>query len=178
MFLVDTINNAFHFAIVVMSGLVFRAFGKVMDSYTAIKYGKEGMSNAAALSEIVDTDIFDNEVKMSSFVGNVLLIVNVASNCGLTKANYQQLPKLVDEYGERGLKVLAFPCNQFGGQEPGSPADILQFVKKYDEKMSDKLFFFSKGDVNGANTREIYKFIKPLALNFDDTLDLRWNFRK
>jgi glutathione peroxidase len=114
---------------------------------------------------------------LSTFDGNVLLIVNVASNCGLTKTNYIQLPKLADEFGQRGFKILAFPCNQFGGQEPGSADDILQFVKKFDVQMTDKLFFFEKGDVNGSNTRDVYKFIKPLALNFDNTLDLRWNFR-
>jgi glutathione peroxidase len=92
--------------------------------------------------------------------------------------NYIQLPKLVDEYGARGFKVLAFPCNQFGGQEPGTHEEILEFVKQYDPKMSEKLHFFEKADVNGANAREVYSFIKPKAPNSDGTLDIRWNFGK
>jgi glutathione peroxidase-family protein len=76
------------------------------------------------------------------------------------------------------LKILAFPCNQFGGQEPGTNDEILEFVKRYDADMAKKLIFFDKADVNGANTREVYSFIKPLATNSDGTTDIRWNFGK
>ena len=113
---------------------------------------------------------------MSKYVGNVLLMVNVASNWGRTKINYIQLPKLVDEYNTRGFHVLAFPCNQFGGQEPGTHEEIITFVKKIDIDMDTKLTFFEKADVNGANTREVYSFVKPKVPNFDGTTDIRWNF--
>jgi glutathione peroxidase len=92
--------------------------------------------------------------------------------------NYTQLPQLVDEYGSRGLKILAFPCNQFGGQEPGSPEEILAFVAKYDKEMAKKLVFFEKADVNGANTREVYSYLKKTCPNEDGTADIRWNFGK
>jgi glutathione peroxidase-family protein len=92
--------------------------------------------------------------------------------------NYTQLPQLVDEYGSRGLKILAFPCNQFGGQEPGSPEEILAFVAKYDKEMAKKLVFFEKADVNGANTREVYSYLKKTCPNEDGTADIRWNFAK
>jgi glutathione peroxidase len=74
------------------------------------------------------------------------------------------------------LKILAFPCNQFGAQEPGTNEEILEFVKRYDTDMAEKLTFFDKADVNGANTREVYSYIKPLAPNADGSLDISWNF--
>ena len=113
---------------------------------------------------------------MAEYTGDVVLLVNVASKWGLTKQNYQELPQLFDEYSSQGLKILAFPCNQFGAQEPGTSKEILEFVKRYDTEMADKLTFFSKADVNGAKTREVYSFVKPLAPNSDGTLDIRWNF--
>jgi glutathione peroxidase-family protein len=115
---------------------------------------------------------------MSDYRNNVVLVVNVASKWGKTKENYQQLPKLVDEFGFRGLKVLAFPCNQFGGQEPGSPQEIADFVEKYDPDMLTKLMFFEKRDVNGAKTREVFSFLKKELPADDGTTDVRWNFSK
>jgi len=72
--------------------------------------------------------------------------------------------------------VLAFPCNQFGAQEPGTHEEILEFVKKFDEKMSEKLVFFEKADVNGANAREVYSYLKQALPSEDGTADVRWNF--
>jgi len=84
----------------------------------------------------------------------------------------------VDEYGSRGFKVLAFPCNQFGAQEPGTHDEIIEFVKQYDPDMPEKLFFFEKADVNGANTREVFSFLKKNFPDVDGTTDVRWNFQK
>lgn len=96
----------------------------------------------------------------------------------MTKANYTQLPKLADDYGARGLKILAFPCNQFGGQEPGTHSEIIEFVKKFDPDMAEKLIFFEKADVNGANAREVFSYLKKELPNADGTSDVRWNFGK
>mmetsp|Transcript_64296 Transcript_64296/g.96925 ORF Transcript_64296/g.96925 Transcript_64296/m.96925 type:complete len:123 (+) Transcript_64296:433-801(+) len=84
---------------------------------------------------------------------------------------------MVDTYGKQGFKVLAFPCNQFGQQEPGTHEEILEFVEsKF--KAKDKLVFFEKGDVNGANAREVFSFLKE-ALPFEDgTTNVLWNFGK
>lgn len=68
--------------------------------------------------DLVDKDMQGNEVKMETFKGDVLCVVNVASKWGLTKANYVQFSKLYDTYNAQGFKILAFPCNQFGAQEP------------------------------------------------------------
>jgi len=79
-------------------------------------------------------------------------------------------------HGERGLKVLAFPCNQFGGQEPGTHEEILKFVDGFFPH--EKVTWFKKGDVNGGNTREVYSFLKRDLPNADGTSDIRWNFAK
>lgn len=113
---------------------------------------------------------------MDTYKGNVLLLVNVASKWGLTAQNYEELPKLYEEYSGRGFKILAFPCNQFGFQEPGTDEEIMAFVKKFDENMADKLTFFEKSDINGAKTREVFSFLKSKLPNEDGTTDVRWNF--
>lgn len=94
----------------------------------------------------------------------------------MTSKNYTELSQLIDEYGDRGLKVLAFPCNQFGGQEPGTHEEILKFVDRY--LPHEKINWFHKGEVNGGNTREIYSFLKRELPNSDGTVDIRWNFAK
>jgi glutathione peroxidase-family protein len=83
---------------------------------------------------------------------------------------------LVDEYGPRGFKVLAFPCNQFGAQEPGTHEEIIEFVKQFDPKMPEKLDFFEKADVNGANAREVFSFLKRELPSKEGSDDIRWNF--
>jgi len=82
----------------------------------------------------------------------------------------------VDEYGDRGFKVLAFPCNQFGGQEPGTHEEIMEFANQFGAR--DKFTFFEKGSVNGAETREVYTFLKNALPWEDGTRDIRWNFAK
>jgi len=94
----------------------------------------------------------------------------------LTKQNYTELSTLVDELGPKGLRVLAFPCNQFGAQEPGSHEDILNFVDRFGCR--DKLTFFKKGHVNGAKTREVFGFLKAALPDEAGTKDIRWNFTK
>lgn len=131
----------------------------------------------AQFYDLVDRDMEGNEVKLDTLKGNVLCVVNVASKWGLTKLNYIQLSELADKYSSRGLKILTFPCNQFGGQEPGSHEEILKFVEdNYSAK--DKFTWFEKGHVNGKHTREIYSFLKKKLPNVDGTPDIRWNFAK
>jgi glutathione peroxidase len=84
---------------------------------------------------------------------------------------------LYDEYNSRGFKILAFPCNQFGAQEPGTPAEILEFVEK-NFQAKDKFTWFEKGHVNGKDTREVYSFLKAKLPSEDGTSDIRWNFAK
>lgn len=94
----------------------------------------------------------------------------------MTKRDYTQLVKLTNEYGSRGFKVLAFPCNQFGKQEPGTPEEILKFVEQFGAR--DKLTFFEKADVNGENAREVFSFLKEKLPFEDGSTNVMWNFGK
>jgi glutathione peroxidase len=114
------------------------------------------------------------EVPLSRFDGKVLLIVNTASKCGFTP-QYAGLEKLHKAYAARGFEVLGFPCNQFGGQEPGNAAEIASFCSlTYDVTFP----MFAKVDVNGANAHPLFKFLKsakPGTLGFEA---IKWNFTK
>ncbi len=85
------------------------------------------------------------KVSLNKYEGKPTLVVNVASNCGLTKNNYKQLNELYEKYEKEGLRIAAFPSNQFAGQEPGCDIDIKEFAKKNNVKFD----LYSKIDVNG-----------------------------
>ncbi|KAL3915420.1 MAG: hypothetical protein SGARI_008188, partial [Bacillariaceae sp.] len=133
------------------------------DGVNRMLFGKDAKTSKTAFYELVDRLLMAKPeaatTPMSTYQGDVVMVVNIH-----------------DEYAQRGLKILAFPCNQFGGQEPGTPQEILDFVKKFDEKMSEKLVFFEKGDVNGANTREVFSFLKEKLPDEDGSQAIRWNF--
>ncbi|KAG2390169.1 phospholipid hydroperoxide glutathione peroxidase, chloroplastic [Vigna umbellata] len=119
-------------------------------------------------------DIERKDVALSKFKGKVLLIVNVASRCGLTSSNYSELSRLYEKYKDQGLEVLAFPCNQFGMQEPGSNEEIKQFAcTRYKAEFP----IFDKVDVNGPFTAPVYSFLKSSAGGFLGDL-IKWNFEK
>lgn len=101
-----------------------RGFGKVQDAVNRAIFGNEIPTDIDSFYKLLDRDMNGKEVPMKTFEGSVLCVVNVSSNCGLTPPNYTQLVQLVDTYGPRGFKVLAFPCNQFAGQEPVSYSSI------------------------------------------------------
>ncbi|CAH0771363.1 unnamed protein product [Bemisia tabaci] len=106
--------------------------------------------------------------------GHPLLIVNVASQCGYTGTHYKELAELDEKYREsKGLRILAFPCNQFGGQEPGSNEEISCSIKKY----SPNFDIFAKIDVNGNNAHPLFKYLKHKqgGLLIDA---IKWNFTK
>lgn len=116
-------------------------------------------------------------LSLSEFRGRVLLIVNTASRCGFTP-QYAGLEALYRRYRERGLEVLGFPSNQFGGQEPGSEAEIGAFCEK-NYGVSFKMF--AKIDVNGAGADPLYRFLrneKPGILGIFGSGAIRWNFTK
>jgi glutathione peroxidase len=111
---------------------------------------------------------------MDSYRGKVLLIVNVASRCGFTP-QYAGLQKLYERFRDRGLEILGFPCNQFGGQEPGSDAEIGQFCS-----LNYGVTFpvFSKIQVNGPEAIPLYQFLKKEAPGLLGTEAIKWNFTK
>ena len=104
----------------------------------------------------------------STFEGKVALFVNVASKCGYTK-QYEGLQSLYEEFQEQGFEIIGVPCNQFGGQEPGSPQDIITFCSN---KYNVSFHLLEKQDVNGKNRSTLYKAL------LQDGSDIRWNFEK
>lgn len=111
---------------------------------------------------------------LRDFAGKVKLIVNVASRCGLTP-QYTGLEELQKAYAERGLVVLGFPCNQFGGQEPGTEAEIKTFCST---TYGVTFPMFSKLEVNGPNRHPLYAWLTALPTAPEGPGDISWNFGK
>jgi glutathione peroxidase len=114
------------------------------------------------------------EVDLSKYHGKVVLIVNVASKCGLTP-QYEQLQKLHEKYADQGLAILGFPCNQFLGQEPGTADEIAEFCKKNYGVGFD---MFGKIDVKGEKAADVYKLLTSLDTKPTGAGDISWNFEK
>ena len=113
-------------------------------------------------------------VLFRAFAGNAVLIVNTASQCGFTP-QYDGLEKLYRKYSNDGFVVLAFPCNQFGGQEPGDEAQIAQFCStRYDVTFP----VFEKVEVNGPRAAPIFSFLKAEARGLLGSTEIKWNFTK
>ncbi|WP_300087226.1 glutathione peroxidase [uncultured Nitrosomonas sp.] len=111
---------------------------------------------------------------LGDYKGKVLLIVNTASKCGFTP-QYQGLEELYRSYKDRGLVVLAFPCNQFAGQEPGSHDEIRAFCSSlYDVSFP----LFAKIEVNGKHTHPLYQYLKEAKPGVLGTGAIKWNFTK
>ena len=122
---------------------------------------------SATLSNGIDTPLSD-------YKGQVLLVVNTASRCGFTP-QYEGLEKLYNDYKDSGFSVLAFPCNQFGAQEPGSTADIVDFCTT---RFQTTFPLFDKIDVNGDNAHPLYKHLKSTVKGIMGTERIKWNFTK
>ncbi len=111
---------------------------------------------------------------LNSYLGKALLVVNVASKCGLTP-QYTGLEQLQKDYADRGFSVLGFPCNQFGAQEPGSADEIETFCST---TYGVTFPMFEKIDVNGDDRHPIYQDLTPVADAEGASGDIRWNFEK
>jgi len=115
-----------------------------------------------------------SDADLSAYAGKVLLVVNVASKCGFTP-QYEGLEALHRKYADRGFEVLGFPCNQFGGQEPGDAEEIANFCSlTYDVTFP----VFAKIDVNGSGADPLYGELKKQAPGFLGTEGVKWNFTK
>jgi glutathione peroxidase len=108
------------------------------------------------------------------YEGKVVMLVNVASKCGFTK-QYEQLEALHEKYGEQGLVIIGVPCNQFGGQEPGTAEQIQAFCQA---NYGVKFDMLAKVDVNGENACELYKFLTSKEKNPKFAGNIKWNFEK
>jgi glutathione peroxidase len=114
------------------------------------------------------------DVSLADYRGQVLLIVNTASKCGFTP-QYEGLEALYRDYKDRGLTILAFPCNQFGAQEPGNAEEIASFCSlTYDVTFP----MLAKIDVNGPSAHPLYAFLKKEQKGILGTEGIKWNFTK
>ena len=118
-------------------------------------------------------DIDGKKVSLEKYKGKVLLIVNTATECGLTP-QYEGLEKLYQEYKERGFEILDFPCNQFGNQAPGSNEEIKNFCEL---RYHTTFHTFAKIDVNGEDADPLFVYLKKNSHSMLGK-DLKWNFTK
>ncbi len=126
------------------------------------------------LSEFTVERLQGGTQSLADYDGKVLLIVNTASHCGFTP-QYEGLEALYQRFRERGLVVLGFPCNQFGAQEPGTPAEIASFCQK---NYGVSFPIFARIEVNGDNTHPLYQHLKKAAPGLLGTEGIKWNFTK
>ncbi|MFP6665497.1 MAG: glutathione peroxidase [Deltaproteobacteria bacterium] len=129
------------------------------------------MSN---LHDFSMTTITGDTKSLADFKGQVALVVNVASACGLTP-QYEGLEALQKKYGAQGFSVLGFPCNQFAGQEPGSDAEVATFCES---KFGVTFPMFSKVDVNGEGQAPLYAWLNSAETSPEASGDIKWNFGK
>lgn len=129
------------------------------------------------MSEIYDFEAINikgQPVSLSDFKGKVLLIVNTASKCGFTP-QYKGLEKLYQNFKDKGLEILGFPCNQFGAQEKGNDDEISEFCEL---NYGVSFPMFSKIEVNGGQAHPLYKYLKKQAPGLMGTEGIKWNFTK
>src|SRR5208283_963305 len=150
--------------VLVMKILILLAVGLIFHVITA--------GAAGSIYDIPLKDINGKDTSLKPYQGKVMLVVNVASKCGFTP-QYTALEALHQKYKGRGLVVLGFPCNQFGGQEPGTDAEIKQFCSS---KYAVTFPMFDKIEVNGANRHSLYVMLAGKESPFAG--DIGWNFTK
>lgn len=144
-----------------------------VSSQQKLTNGADGKA-ANSVYDFSATDIDGNRVDLAKYRGHVLIIVNVASNCGYTEGHYKEFNQLYKEYADaKGLRILAFPCDQFGGQEPGTNADIKRFAEAHGVEFD----MFAKVYVNGDEAHPLWQFLKQRQ---GGTLvdAIKWNFTK
>jgi glutathione peroxidase len=144
----------------------------VSSSLSAKLIYSNGESLSSNIFDLVVKDITGKDVKLAQFKGKVLLIVNVASKCGNTP-QYKGLETIYEKYKDNGFEILAFPCNDFGGQEPGTNEEIQQFCSS---TYNVKFMLFDKVKVLGENRAPLYARL----INYDNVAkgDVKWNFEK
>ena len=134
----------------------------------------EEKEKAPAALNFTMKSITGQDVNLADYKGKVLLVVNVASKCGLTP-QYEALESLHEKYSDKGLAVLGFPSNQFGRQEPGTDAEIAEFCSA---TYKVKFPMFSKIDVNGEKAAPLYKHLTATETKPKGKGDISWNFEK
>ena len=122
-----------------------------------------------------EAELLEGDIKaLADYKGKVMLIVNTASKCGFTP-QFAGLEKLYEKYKPQGLEILGFPCNQFGGQDPGTNKEIGVFCQR---NYGVKFPMFAKVDVKGPEAHVIFRFLTLLKLCILGSQNIKWNFTK
>ncbi|XP_055844083.1 uncharacterized protein LOC129910650 isoform X2 [Episyrphus balteatus] len=153
----------------------FRFSVKMGSSSSKTNVMSEEAKNAKSIYDFTVKDTHGNEVSLEKYRGNVVLVVNIASQCGLTKNNYQKLTELKEKYGDKGLKILNFPCNQFNSQMPEGDGEAM--VCHLRDAKADIGDVFQKIDVNGKEAHPLYQYLKDKQSG-TLTSGIKWNFTK
>ncbi|XP_010524011.1 PREDICTED: probable glutathione peroxidase 5 [Tarenaya hassleriana] len=136
--------------------------------------GASSSVSEKSIHQFTVKDSSGKDVNLSNYQGKVLLVVNVASKCGFTESNYTQLTELYRRYKDSGFEILAFPCNQFLNQEPGTSQEAHQFACT---RFKAEYPVFHKVRVNGENAAPVYKFLKASKPGLLGSR-IKWNFTK
>ncbi len=144
------------------------------DSANSGKPATEQSTPTMSFHDLSATDINGKTISFSEFKGKKVLVVNTASECGYTK-QYAQLQELYDTYKDKGLVIIGFPCNDFGGQEPGSEAEIAAFCEK---NFGVTFPLMSKISVKGDDMSPVYKWLISKEQNGVLDAKVKWNFHK
>lgn len=156
-----------------MKNLLYIALMATAVVATAFTETKKNENMSTNIYDYTINSIDGNEIKLSSFKGKKILFVNVASECGFTP-QYKELEQLHEKYKDK-LVVIGFPCNQFGGQEPGTHEEIKNFCEK---NYGVTFLITEKIDVKGDDQHPIYKWLTSKDLNGVDNSSVKWNFQK
>lgn len=142
--------------------------------FTAAQAADKGGNKVPAALNFKMKSLTGKEVDLSKYKGKVVLMVNVASQCGLTP-QYEGLEALHEKYAGEGLAILGFPANEFGKQEPGTDTEIAEFCK---DNYGVKFDMFSKVVVKGPGQCPLYKFLTSKETDPKFPGDIKWNFEK
>jgi glutathione peroxidase len=151
---------------------LFTSVALIVSSSINAKLNEKGGEKSDNINDIVVKDMNGKDVKLSEYNGKVLLIVNVASECGFTK-QYSGLEKIYEKYKDKGFEILAFPCNDFGGQEPGTNEEIKNFCTT---KFNVSFRIFDKIKILGKEKSSLYKRLTDNAVTKSG--EVKWNFEK
>jgi glutathione peroxidase len=135
---------------------------------------KEQAMNKENIYQFKVTDLYGSEFDFSSLQGKKIMVVNTASECGLTP-QYEDLQKLYDQYKDQDFVIIGFPANNFGGQEPGSDQQIASFCK---ENYGVTFPMMSKISVKGDDKHQVYEFLTEKSKNGLQDSEVAWNFQK
>jgi glutathione peroxidase len=159
---------------VAMVALGVLIMNQVATAEEAKKDDAKAKADAKALDHEMKT-IQGKKVNLAEkYKGKVVMVVNVASECGYTK-QYEQLQAMHEKYAKKGLSIVGVPCNQFGGQEPGTEKEIVEFCKS---KFGVEFDMMAKVDVNGDKATPLYKYLTAKKTDPKFAGDIKWNFEK